>query len=60
MSNLFSILNEFFSISGMSVEYIRAGFPNTKLVSVGNGIQYLQESNPYMIGKEIAQWLQEI
>jgi hypothetical protein len=44
----------------MSVDYIRDGFLNTKLVSDGNGIHYLLEGNPYMIGKEIVQWFQEI
>jgi haloalkane dehalogenase len=42
------------------LDYIRTKFPNTKLVSVGKGIHYLQEDNPHLIGNEIAKWYQDI
>jgi len=42
------------------VEYIKNNLPNTKMVDVGEGIHYIQEDNPHLIGKEIADWYQKI
>jgi len=42
------------------VEYIKKSFPNTKMVDIGKGIHYVQEDNPHLIGKEIADWYQKI
>jgi len=42
------------------VEYIKSKFPNTKMIDIGKGIHYVQEDNPHMIGKEIAQWYLKI
>ena len=42
------------------VEYIRQNFPNTKMVDLGKGVHYVQEDHPHKIGKEIANWLNEI
>jgi haloalkane dehalogenase len=47
-------------IMAKDLDYIRNKFPNTKLVSVGKGIHYLQEDNPHQIGQEIADWYQTI
>jgi len=47
-------------ITENDVEYIKNSFPNTKMVDVGEGIHYLQEDNPHVIGKKIANWFQEI
>lgn len=43
-------------IKEKEVEYIRDNFPNTKMVSIGKGIHFLQEDNPHRIGEEIAKW----
>ena len=41
-----------------AVQNIRDHFPNTKMVDVGKGVHYIQEDNPHLIGKEIADWYQ--
>ena len=47
-------------ITEKDVEYIRNSIPNTKMVDVGEGIHFIQEDNPHLIGQEIAKWFQEI
>jgi haloalkane dehalogenase len=42
------------------VEYIKENFPNTKMVDIGDGIHYVQEDNPHLIGNEIAKWFKEL
>ena len=42
------------------VEYIKKNFPNTKMVDIGEGIHFVQEDNPHLIGKEIADWYQKL
>lgn len=42
------------------VEYIKNNFPNTKLVDIGEGIHFIQEDSPHIIGREIAVWYQGI
>jgi len=36
--------------------WIQENFPNTKTISVGKGLHYIQEDNPDMIGSELAKW----
>lgn len=43
-----------------NVKYIKANFSNLKSVDVGEGLHYIQEDNPHMIGEEIAKWSKEI
>ena len=38
------------------VEMCEANFSNLETVDIGPGIHYLQEDNPHLIGKEIAEW----
>jgi len=47
-------------ITEENVEYVQKNIPNTKTVDVGEGIHYLQEDNPDIIGKELAKWFHEI
>ena len=42
------------------VEYIRKNFPNTKMIDIGEGIHFVQEDNPHLIGEEIAKWYQKL
>jgi haloalkane dehalogenase len=43
-------------ISRESAEWIVENFPNTEAVDVGEGIHYLQEDHPHLIGEAIAAW----
>lgn len=43
-----------------AVAYIKNNFPNTKMVDIGEGIHYLQEDNPHLIGSELAKWYQAL
>jgi len=47
-------------ITEENIEYVQKNIPNTKTVDVGEGIHYLQEDNPDIIGKELAKWFHEI
>ncbi len=47
-------------ITDKGVEYVKNNFSNTKMVDIGEGIHFLQEDSPHIIGKEIAEWYQEI
>lgn len=42
------------------VEFIKNNFPNTKMVDIGDGIHFVQEDNPHLIGTEIANWYRNI
>lgn len=42
------------------VEYIKNNIPNTKIIDIGEGIHFIQEDNPHLIGQEIASWYQTI
>ena len=42
------------------VEYIKNNFSNIKMVDVGKGLHFIQEDNPHLIGKEIADWYQTL
>ena len=47
-------------IMGKEVDYIKERFPNTKMVDIGEGIHYVQEDNPHLIGEELAKWYREL
>lgn len=47
-------------IKKVDVEFIKNNFPNTKMVDVGEGLHYIQEDNPHLIGREIASWYQAL
>ena len=38
------------------VEVRKANFSNLETVDIGPGLHYLQEDNPHLIGKQIAEW----
>lgn len=43
-----------------NVKYIKANFSNLTSIDVGEGLHYIQEDNPHMIGENIAKWYKEI
>ena len=43
-----------------TVEYIKSNFSNMKSVDIGEGVHFIQEDNPHLIGEEIAKWYKEI
>lgn len=43
-----------------SVEYIKNNFSNMKSVDIGEGLHFIQEDNPHLIGEEIAKWYREL
>ena len=47
-------------ISPKTIEWCRQHLKNLKIVEIGDGIHYLQEDNPHLIGEELAQWYLEI
>lgn len=47
-------------IKKADVEYIKNNFPNTKMVDIGEGLHFIQEDNPHLIGQEIANWYQAL
>ncbi|MFQ6083397.1 MAG: haloalkane dehalogenase [Candidatus Aminicenantia bacterium] len=43
-------------ITAPVVEWCQQNLKNLKLVDIGQGIHYLQEDNPHLIGSELANW----
>jgi haloalkane dehalogenase len=43
-------------IDDKTVEWCKQNFKNLKVVDIGEGIHYLQEDNPHLIGEELAKW----
>lgn len=42
------------------VQWCRDRLTNLKVVNIGQGIHYLQEDNPHLIGSELAEWFQKL
>lgn len=42
------------------VEWCKQNLKNLKTIDIGQGIHYLQEDNPHLIGKELAEWYQSL
>jgi haloalkane dehalogenase len=38
------------------VQWCQQNLKNLKMVDIGQGIHFLQEDNPHLIGKELAEW----
>jgi haloalkane dehalogenase len=49
-----------FLISGAMVEWCKGNLSNLKAVDIGEGIHFIQEDNPHLIGAELAAWIEEI
>ena len=47
-------------IEAKTVEWCKQNLKNLKVVNIGNGIHYLQEDNPHLIGEELAKWYKEL
>jgi haloalkane dehalogenase len=45
--------------SSKMVEWCKQNLKNLKLVDIGEGIHFLQEDNPHLIGEELASWYQD-
>ncbi len=52
----FFVLLEKYELQKEEVAYIKDNFSNTKMIDIGEGIHFVQEDNPHMIGSEIAKW----
>ncbi len=47
-------------IDGKTVEWCRQNLKNLKVVDIGDGLHYVQEDNPHLIGEELAKWYLEL
>jgi len=47
-------------IDSNSVDWCKQNLRNLKVVDIGEGIHFLQEDNPHLIGEELANWYQEL
>ncbi len=45
-------------IDPKTVDWCKQNLKHLKVIDVGDGIHYLQEDNPHLIGQEIAKWYQ--
>ena len=43
-------------IDGKTVEWCKQNLKNLKVVDIGEGLHYVQEDNPHLIGEELAKW----
>jgi haloalkane dehalogenase len=49
-----------FLITEPMVEWCKDNLGNLKMVDIGEGIHFIQEDNPHLIGAELAAWIGEI
>jgi haloalkane dehalogenase len=47
-------------INAPDVDWCRENLKNLKAVDIGEGLHYLQEDNPHLIGEELAIWYQNL
>ena len=47
-------------IEAKTVEWCKQNLKNLKVVNIGNGIHYLQEDNPHLIGEELSKWYKDL
>ena len=47
-------------ITAQVVEWAKQNLKNITLVDVGQGIHFIQEDNPILIGTELARWYETI
>jgi haloalkane dehalogenase len=47
-------------INDKTVEWCRQNLKNLKVVDIGEGIHFLQEDNPHLIGEELAKWFLDL
>ena len=47
-------------IDRKTLDWCKQNLKNLKVIDIGDGIHYLQEDNPHLIGQEIAKWYQEL
>jgi len=48
------------AIDSDMVEWSRQNFKNLRAVDVGEGLHFIQEDNPHLIGEELAKWYLEL
>lgn len=47
-------------ISPDSLAWIKKNIKNLQIVDIGEGLHFIQEDNPHMIGEELAKWVQNL
>ncbi len=47
-------------ITSAMVEWCKQNLKNLKTIDIGEGVHYLQEDNPHLIGSELAKWYKSI
>lgn len=47
-------------IDDKAVQWCKQNLKNLKVVDIGDGVHYLQEDNPHLIGEELAKWYLEL
>ena len=47
-------------IDSQYVNWCQQNLKNLKIVDIGEGLHFIQEDNPHMIGEELAKWVQEL
>jgi haloalkane dehalogenase len=47
-------------INSADVEWCKQNLKNLEVVDIGEGLHFIQEDNPHLIGKELAKWVQQL
>jgi haloalkane dehalogenase len=47
-------------IDSQYVDWCKQNLKNLKVVDIGEGVHYIQEDNPHLIGEELAKWYQDL
>ena len=47
-------------INSKAVDWCKKNLKHLEVVDIGEGLHYIQEDNPHLIGEELAKWYQEL
>ena len=48
------------AIEAKMLDWCKQNLKNLKLVDIGEGLHFIQEDNPHLIGEELAKWYQDL
>jgi haloalkane dehalogenase len=47
-------------IGSQYIDWCKQNLKNLKIIDIGEGLHYVQEDNPHLIGEELAEWYQDL
>jgi haloalkane dehalogenase len=47
-------------INSKTLDWCKQNLKKLKVVDIGDGLHFIQEDNPHLIGKELAKWYMDL